>query len=280
MVWSQAICLGTNLIGLGLQPGEGIAVWLSSGPETVTAYLASQLSGGCFSPIPLGAEGDVLQQFISGSRSSTALISLNLYDRYSAMERKLKSIRQLIVDTGEALADTTLPSNARSLTSLLFVGLDATLPEIDPKIRSLCYRYGKGAKLLEFFREQGRWTNALAAANRFFNKGQKVLNLVETMKPESLLLGTLWPMIAGAIVFLYDPNNEKLDETIGKENFDYAIIDANSFSVNKDILTRLKIKKIIWDGTREEIESHQAAKVFKSEITPLREAVQSAGFIK
>jgi|GEM_PF-7039324 len=277
LIWSQASCLATGLVGLGLQPGEGVLVWMRSVPEVLVAFVAVQLAGGCFVPAPQSLNIDDLVKLVDQSRSAMAIISLDLYDRYHEMETKLKSVRDLVVDAGEASAETTLPSNARSLTPMLMVGRDVTLPDIESHTRSLYYIPKGTDKPVEIVREEGRWSGAVEAAENSFKKGETVLNMADLAQPEALLLGALWPLLAGASVVVHDPNDLQIDSLMKEKKPNTLVLDADSAAVFLENSSGAEVSRVLWCCLGIEKVSERLSKLLGAQVLPLKDAADPAG---
>jgi len=278
-IWSQASCLATGLVGLGLQQGDGVVAWMHSVPEVVVSYFAVQLSGGCFVPVPASAQLDEFEEIVLRSKGATTLISLDLYDRYCMVEKKLESVRQLIVDTGDATAETTLPANARALTPMLLTGRDVTLPDIEPDTRSMCYIGENGKDLVEVYRKEGNWIEAIKSAEKSYKSGEKVVNAVELLDPDALLLGTVWPLLAGASVYIPEKDAEKIDVAAEEQKFDTAILDGDSLARLQDVLPGKGVKKVYWKGPEFDRGAAMVEKIVGAKTFPLSESVDAAEFL-
>jgi len=279
LIWSQASCLATGLVGLGLLPGEGVAVWMRSVPEVAVAYIATQLAGGCFVPVNRAWDREYLVKMIVESKSSLAIISLDLYDQYVELESKLKSVRELIVDAGEASAETTLPSDARSLTPMLMVGRDVTLPDIEPKTRTLYYVPEGADSPAETFRAKERWARAIEAAEGAFKRGELILNAVDLIQPEALLLGVIWPLLAGASVVICDAKDGKIAQIMEEKKPDTLLLDTRAASAITEKPTDAKVSRVMWIGAAADKESERLSKLFDTQARHLRDEVNSADFL-
>ncbi len=277
IIFSQAHCLATGLVGLGLQPGGGVGVWIKSSPELVITFFAVQLAGGCYVPIFWYNDEKHLASMLNRSGCSVAIISLDYYDIYHRVEEKLDSVHGLIVDSGEADAETTLPSNAKSLTPMLMVSKDVTLPEIEPDTRSLCYFPRGSSEPVEKYRRGETWNRAASSAGESFEQGEKVLNTLDLLDPEASLLGAVWPLLAYASVRLTSAKDEGLKELTG-EGADTAIVDK-AWAAELANWKNTVFKRVLYKGEDAEGEAKKLADLHKTEARALKEAVDDAEFL-
>ena len=278
-IWTQANCLATGLISLGLQPGEGVAAWLCSTPELVITYLAIQLAGGCFVPVFHSVKNKELISILNRSRSSIVIISLDLYDRYHDIEEKVKSVRQLVVDAGEIGAETTLPSNAKSLTPMLMVGRDVTLPDTEPSARSMCFFTDEYSKQVEIYREKDRWAKASIAAANAFKKNEIILNTLDLLNPEALLLGTIWPLLAYCTVFIQAAQSKNFPKILKENRFDTILLNADTAESLFAACPDTKVSKVLWHGPGIEDASKRIRNLTGTNPVPIKDVVDSVGFI-
>lgn len=277
IIFSQAHCLATGLVALGLQSGEGVGVWINSSPELVVTFFAVQLAGGCYVPIFWYNDEKGLAGMLERSGCSVAIISLEYYDIYHRVEGRLASVRQLIVDSGDADAETTLPSNAKSLTPMLMVSKDVTIPEIQPGTRSLCYFPPGSREPAEKYRRKDTWNSVAGAAGKSFRQGEKVYNTLDLLDPEVLLPGAVSPLLAYASVLLPSGKDKDLKEWPG-ENVDTVIVDKDSagkLAGRSDI----SFKRALWKGEDSEKEAKKLAEAHDAKAQSLKEAVDDAGFL-
>ena len=278
-IWSQANCLATGLVSLGLKSGEGVAVWMQSTPELAVTYLAVQFAGGCFVPIPYSTKSAELAKILERSNSPLAIISLDFYDRYHSVEAKIKSVRHLVVDAGEIGAETTLPSNAKSLTPMLMVGRDVTLPDTEPRSRSLCFFPDENFEPVEKFRENDRWERAVAAASKSFVKNEIVLNTLDLLHPEALLLGTVWPLLAYSTVFVQGVGSGGISEVLKSNRIDTLLMNSGAAETVFKSPSMIKVPRVLWQGSGSDAEFERIAKLTGGRVFPLKEAVDSADFL-
>jgi len=277
IIFSQAHCLATGLVGLGLRCGQSVGVWLKSSPELVITFFAVQLAGGCYVPIFWYHDEKDLAEMLKRSGCSLAIVSLEHYDTYHRLEKDLPGVRQLIVDSGEADAETTLPSNAKSLTPMLMVSKEVTLPEIEPGTRWLCYFPRGSMEPVEKYRETGTWDRMAECAGKSFGRGEKIYNALDLLDPEALLLGAVWPLLANASVAL-QPKKSKGPLELPEEGVDTIIVDEDSAGrlAGPNGMT---LKRVLWKGEGSEERARKLAQRHGADAQPLRRAVDDAGFL-
>ena len=278
-IWSQANCLATGLVSLGLKSGEGVAVWMQSTPELAVTYLAVQFAGGCFVPIPYSTKSADLARILERSNSAIAIISLDLYDRYHSAEARIQSVRHLVVDAGEIGAETTLPSNAKSLTPMLMVGRDVTLPDTEPHSRSLCFFPDENSEPVEKYRENERWERAVAAASKSFGKNEIVLNTLDLLHPEALMLGTIWPLLAYSTVYVQGVGSEGISEVLKSNRIDTMLMNSDAAEIILKSPSMIKFPRVLWQGSFGDAELERIAKMTGGQLFSLKDAVDSANFL-
>ena len=162
---------------------------------------------------------------------------------------------------------------------MLMTGRDITLPEIEPRTRSMFYPSEESGEMVEILREEGMWKEAVAAAEKAYDKKMKILNVAGLDNPQSLLLGTLWPLLAGSTVFLADAGPQSIPDDMKNEVYDTLIMDSKTLDFADNFLHQLKTSKIVWCGSGIEDAIDSIGDLCRIKPVPIRETVGAAGFI-
>jgi carnitine-CoA ligase len=125
--------LANGLLNLGLTKGDGISLMEINSPEFLFTVFAAFKTGAYVVLVNTGLKGDGLQYIIDHSDSKVLLIHWSFLDQYYNIKDRLPKLEHLIVDTGDAPPDFTLPETAVTLTDVMAApGADVDT-DIDPE---------------------------------------------------------------------------------------------------------------------------------------------------
>jgi acyl-CoA ligase (AMP-forming) (exosortase A-associated) len=96
-LWSQVLAVGSALIGLGLERGDRVAVYLDKRPETVTAVFGTAAAGGVFVPVNPVFKPRQVGYIL---RDCTARVLVTTSERLALLEEELSaapSVRQVLL---------------------------------------------------------------------------------------------------------------------------------------------------------------------------------------
>lgn len=111
--------VAAGLLGLGLGPREGIAIFLSNRPEWLYAFFAAQRIGAYVVPVNVSLLGEGLAYILDHSEAKVAIVGWELAEPFAAVRGAVARLRRVVVDTTGAPAGFVLPEGAVSLGELL-----------------------------------------------------------------------------------------------------------------------------------------------------------------
>jgi crotonobetaine/carnitine-CoA ligase len=120
--------VANGLSGLGLAPGDGIALMMPNHPDWLYAFFATQKLGAYCVPVNTALKGEGLEYILNHSEAKALFIAAELLPAILPLREKLPAIKHLIVDTAEAPADFTIPPGATTLADLM------KAPEQEPNV--------------------------------------------------------------------------------------------------------------------------------------------------
>ncbi len=133
----QSNRLANGLLKLGINKGDGIAIFQINSPEYLFV-LFSAFKMGCYCVlVNTGLKGEGLQYIIDHSDSKVLVIHWTFISRYMNLKNQLPKIKHVIVDINEAPTNLELPEGAISLQSVMDAPDDEIKVEIDPKDMSI-----------------------------------------------------------------------------------------------------------------------------------------------
>jgi long-chain acyl-CoA synthetase len=119
--------LAYDLLNLGLQPGDRIALHMLNGIETALSYFACFKAGLIAVPSNLQLKPDEIGFALDHSQARTYVAHSTLYDRFSAVRSKLPAVEQIV------LVDQESPRNeALNFDALPAYDSGRPLPQVAP----------------------------------------------------------------------------------------------------------------------------------------------------
>lgn len=110
--------VANGLSGLGIKPGDGIAIMMPNRPEFLDVFFATQKLGTYAVPVNIALKGEGLAYILNHSEAKALFISADLVESLLPIREPLPAIKHLIVDTIEAPAGFAMPPGAITLAGL------------------------------------------------------------------------------------------------------------------------------------------------------------------
>ena len=110
--------IANGLAARGIGPGSGVAIMMGNSPAWLATFFAAQKLGAYAVPINIALRGEGLGYILTHSESQALAIDAELLDAFIPLQATVPRLRCVAVNTSEAAAGVTLPTNGETLAQL------------------------------------------------------------------------------------------------------------------------------------------------------------------
>ena len=118
-------------LGLGAQPGDGVAVLMNNSPQFLDVFFGIQKIGMYINTVNTALKGDGLAFIIDNSDTRYLVVDYDLLDLYVSVADRTPQVKTIIVNTLEAPEDYKVPEGMLDLRNAYKADLPITKPAIE-----------------------------------------------------------------------------------------------------------------------------------------------------
>jgi crotonobetaine/carnitine-CoA ligase len=118
-------------LGLGAQPGEGVAVLMNNSPQFLDVFFGIQKIGMYVNTVNTALKGDGLAFIIDNSDTKYLVVDYDLVDLYKSVADRTPQVKTMIVNTQEAPEGYKVPKGMLDLKDAYNKDLPFTKPDIE-----------------------------------------------------------------------------------------------------------------------------------------------------
>jgi carnitine-CoA ligase len=119
------------LLGMGAQPGEGIATLMNNSPEFLDVFFGIQKIGMYVNTVNTSLRGDGLAYTIDNSDTKYLVVDCDLLDTYQTVKDRLPKVERVLVNTLEAPAGFTVPAGMTDLKDAYAGSVSTAKPMVE-----------------------------------------------------------------------------------------------------------------------------------------------------
>jgi carnitine-CoA ligase len=118
-------------LGLGAQPGDGVAVLMNNSPQFLDVFFGIQKIGMYINTVNTALKGDGLAFIIDNSDTKYLVVDYDLLDLYKSVADRTPQVKTVIVNTLEAPIGFKVPNGMLDLKDAYNKDLPFTKPDIE-----------------------------------------------------------------------------------------------------------------------------------------------------
>ena len=118
------------LLGIGAQPGDGLATLMGNSPQFLDVFFGIQKIGMYINTVNTGLRGEGLAFIIDNSDAKFLVVDYDKIDLYRSVENETPQLRHIIVNTLEAPKDYVVPKGMLDLRDAYKSSVSTVKPKV------------------------------------------------------------------------------------------------------------------------------------------------------